>query len=52
MEKGKLIQNTGDNDQLKRALERTHTQRFIVLTELIRIQLTLKKATVVHSKID
>lgn len=41
-----------NDDYLRDALKRTYTERFQYATMLYKVQQTLKKATIVHKKMD
>ncbi len=40
-----------ETDLLREALKRTHTERFLMLTQLYKTQQTLKKAKITHQNI-
>jgi hypothetical protein len=40
------------DDYLRDALKRTYTERFLYATMLYKVQQTIKKATIVHKKMD
>jgi hypothetical protein len=40
------------DDYLRDALKRTYTERFLYATMLYKVHQTMKKATIVHKKID
>lgn len=45
---GKLIINDSEEEKIKRALARTHTERFHFLMKLIRINRMLQKAKITY----
>lgn len=40
------------DDYLRDALKRTYTERFLYVTMLYKVQQTMKKAKIVHKKMD